>query len=70
MSQIKKDPTKLFLLLNMGICYLLGILELLFKYGHFFKILGIGFTFFPVICVVIVRCLTGIKAKYHLSLKV
>lgn len=69
MSQIK-NPIKLFLLLNMGICYLFGILELLFKNGQFYKILVIGFTFFPVICVVIVRRLTGIKAKYHLSLKV
>ena len=33
MIDIKKDPIKVFLILNVGICYLLGIGELIFKYG-------------------------------------
>ena len=70
MMGMKKDPIKVFLILNIGICYLLGIGELIFKNGLFYQILGIGFTFFPVICAAFSKRITGAKAKYHLSLKV
>ena len=70
MIDIKKDPIKVFLILNVGICYLLGIGELIFKNGLFYQILGIGFTVFPVICAAFSKRITGVKAKYHLSLKV
>lgn len=70
MLEIKKDPIKMYLIFNIGICYVLGILELLFKNGQFYEILGIGFTFFPVICAAITKRITKTKAKYHLSLKV
>lgn len=30
---MKKDPIKIFLILNIGICYLLGLLELILKNG-------------------------------------
>ena len=67
---MKKDPIIIFLILNIGICYLLGLLELILKNGIFYQILGIGFTFIPVMCVALTKRITGIKAKYHLSLKV
>lgn len=70
MMGMKKDPIKVFLILNIGICYLLGIGELIFKNGLLYQILGIGFTFFPVICAAFSKRITGAKAKYHLSLKV
>ena len=67
---MKKDPIIIFLILNIGICYLLGLLELILKNGIFYQILGIGFTFIPVMCVALTKRITGIKAKCHLSLKV
>lgn len=67
---MKKDPIIIFLMLNIGICYLFGLLELIFKNGIFYQILGIGFTFIPVICAAFSKRITGVKAKYHLSLKV
>ena len=67
---MKKDPIIIFLILNIGICYLLGLLELILKNGIFYQILGIGFTFIPVMCVAFSKRITGEKAKYHLSLKV
>ena len=39
---MKKDPIKIFLILNIGICYLLGLLELILKNGIFYQILGIS----------------------------
>ena len=69
-SQKKKNPIRIYLILVLGVCYTLGILEMIVGNGNFYQILGIGFTFIPVICAVITRRLTGCKAKYHLSLKV
>lgn len=67
---MKKDPIRIYLLLNIGICYFLGLLELIFKNGIFYQILGIGFTFLPVICAAFSKRITGEKAKYRLSLRV
>ena len=61
MKELKKDPVKLFLILELGICYLLGLLELFFKNGLFYGILGAGFPFFPAICAAISRRITGAK---------
>ena len=59
-----------YLALVLGVCYLLGILEGITGSGKFYQILGIGFTFIPVIAAVITRRMTGERAKYHLSLRV
>ncbi len=59
-----------YLVLVLGVCYLLGALEGITDSGKFYKILGIGFTFIPVISAVITRRITGERAKYHLSLRV
>ena len=67
----KTDKTILtYLLLVLGVCYLLGLLEALTGTGKFYQVLGIGFTFIPVIAAVITKRITGERAKYHLSLKV
>ncbi len=59
-----------YLGLVLGVCYLLGLLEGITGSGKFYQILGIGFTFVPVIAAVITRRITGERAKYHLSLRV
>ena len=59
-----------YLALVLGVCYLLGILEGITGSGKFYQILGISFTFIPVIAAVITRRMTGERAKYHLSLRV
>lgn len=70
MKDIKRNPIMVFLVLDIGICYLLGLLELLSKNGVFYQILGIGFTPIPVICAAISKRITGVKTKYPVSLKV
>ena len=74
---IKKIETKqrnkagaIYLTIVLGVCYLLGILEALTDSGKFYQILGIGFTFIPVIAAVITRRIADERAKYHLSLRV
>ena len=74
---IKKIETKqrnkasaIYLAIVLGVCYLLGILEALTGSGKFYQILGIGFTFIPVIAALITKRITGERAKYHLSLRV
>lgn len=47
MKAKEKNPIKVYLIIIMGICYLLGLLEVVFNNGKFYQILGIGFTFFP-----------------------
>jgi len=70
MINVEKDPIKIFLILVLGICYVLGMLELFVGSGQLYQVLGVGFTFIPVVCAMITRRLTGAIAKYHLSLKV
>ena len=60
----------MYLALVLGVCYLLGLLEGLTGSGKFDQILGIGFTFFPVIAAAITKRVTGEKAKYPVSLRV
>ena len=74
---IKKTETKqrnkasaIYLAVVLGVCYLLGILEALTGSGKFYQILGIGFTFIPVIAALITKRIMGERAKYHLSLRV
>ena len=59
-----------YLALVLGVCCLLGVLEAITGAGKFYQILGIGFTFIPVIAAVITKRVTGERAKYHLSLRV
>ena len=59
-----------YLLLVLGVCYLLGLMEIITSTGKFYQILGISFTFIPVIAAFITRKITGERAKFHLSLKV
>ena len=70
--KIKRENRAIFvyLLLVLGVCYLLGVLEALTGEGRFYRILGIGFTFIPVIAAFITKRITGERAKYHLSLRV
>lgn len=60
----------LYLAITLGFSYLSGLLELIDGSGKYYKILGIGFTFVPVIVAFLVKRITGEKAKYHLSLSV
>ena len=60
----------IYLLIVYGTCYLLGLLELISGNGIYYQILGICFTFIPVIAFFITKKITGEKAKYHLSLSV
>ena len=59
-----------YLLLVLGVCYLLGLMEIITSTGKFYQILGISFTFIPVIAALITKRITGERAKFPLSLKV
>ena len=59
-----------YLLLVLGVCYLLGLIEIITNTGKFYQILGISFTFIPVIAALITKRITGERAKFPLSLKV
>ena len=59
-----------YLLLVLGVCYLLGLMEIITNTGKFYQILGISFTFIPVIAALITKRITGERAKFPLSLKV
>ena len=59
-----------YLLLVLGVCYLLGLMEVITNTGKFYQILGISFTFIPVIAALITKRITGERAKFPLSLKV
>ena len=59
-----------YLLLVFGVCFLLGLLEVINGSGKFYQILAIGFTFIPVIAAFVTKRITGERAKYHLSLRV
>lgn len=63
-------PIRIYLGLVYFICYGLGVLELATGMGKFYRILGIAFTFLPVLMSLITRRITGRKGKFHLSLKV
>ena len=66
----RNKVSAIYLAIVLGVCYLLGILEAVTGSGKFYQILGIGFTFIPVIAALITKRITGEKAKYHLSLRV
>lgn len=68
-----KKQIKLFLIIVLGICYLLGIIGLFTqsKDGNIaYSICQIGFTFFPIGAAIIVRLITKDKSKWRFSLKV
>lgn len=68
-----KKQIKLFLIIVLGICYLLGIIGLFTQSADgniAFKICQIGFTFFPVAAAIIVRLITKDKSKWRISLRV
>ena len=66
----KNKASAIYLAIVLGACYLLGILEAVTGSGKFYQILGIGFTFIPVIAALITKRITGEKAKYRLFLRV
>lgn len=71
MKNIKfKQPIFIYLFIVFGICFGLGIMELIANNGNFYKFLGIAFTFIPVFAAMITRKITKVQSKYHLSLKV
>lgn len=65
-----KSPITIYLILVLGICYVLGMFELVVRNGMFFHFLGIAFTFIPVVCAMITKRVTSANAKYQISLKV
>ena len=71
---MKTSPTskapRIYLLIVFGVCYLLGLLEAVTGTGKFYRILGISFTFVPVIAAMVTKRITGERAKYRLSLRV
>ena len=60
----------IYLVLVLGVCYLAGALEAVSGSGKFYQVLGIGFTFIPVIAAMITKRITGERAGYRLSLRV
>ena len=66
----RNKASAIYLAIVLGVCYLLGILEAVTGSGEFYQILGIGFTFIPVIAALITKRITGEKAKYRLFLRV
>ncbi len=60
--------SEIYLIIVLGVCYLLGLLEVLTNSSMFYQILGISFTFIPVLAALITKRVTKYKAKYHLSL--
>lgn len=69
-KQKYKQPIFIYLFIVFGICFGLGIAELIAKNGKFYEFLGIAFTFIPVLAAMITRKITKARSKYHLSLKV
>ena len=69
-TNAESRAVKVYLLLVLGVCYLLGLLELLAGSGRFYEALVIAFTFIPVIAAFITKRITGVMAEYHLSLRV
>ncbi len=59
-----------YLALVLGVCDLLGVLEGATGTGKFYQILGVSFTFIPVLAAVITRRTTGERARYRLSVRV
>ena len=59
-----------YLAIVLGVCYLLGLLGAITGSGEFYQILGIGFTFIPVIAAFITMRITRERAKFRLSLRV
>jgi uncharacterized protein len=66
----RNKASAIYLAIVLGVCYLLGILEAVTGSGEFCQILGIGFTFIPVIVALVTKRITGENTKYHLSLRV
>ena len=69
----RPTPSKaipVYLAIVLGVCYLLGLLEAITGSGEFYQILGIGFTFIPVIAAFITMRVTHERAKFRLSLRV
>ena len=68
-----KKQMRIYLLLVLGICFLLGVAAF-FTQGDSantaYQILQKGFTAFPVLCAFITRRITGDKSKWRISLKV
>lgn len=70
---MKNKNNKVIIIYNLiifFICYVLGFLELLTHSGKFYRILGISFTFIPIITALITKKITNEKPNYHFSLKV
>lgn len=67
-KKTKSKAIPVYLLIVLGVCYLLGLLEIITGNGKFYQFLGIAFTFIPVIAAFITRRITGERAKFHLSL--
>ena len=63
-------PIRIYLGLVYFICYGLGALELAAGTGGFYRILGVAFTFLPVVMSLITRRVTGRKGTFHLSFRV
>lgn len=69
----KISAKNLYLIIVLVICYLLGIITLFCKDGINsipFKILQIGFTFFPILTVLGIKFFSKDKTPWNLSLKV
>ena len=66
----EREARGVYLLLVLGICYVLGLLELIASNGKFYEILGIGFTFVPVIAAFATKRITGSRPAFRLSLRV
>ena len=65
-----KSEERIYLGLVYFICYGLGALELAAGTGRFYRILGVAFTFLPVVMSLITRRVTGRKGMFHLSFRV
>jgi uncharacterized protein len=69
-TKTENKAIRIYLVLVLGVCCLLGLAEAVTGSGQFYQILGIGFTFIPVIAAVLTKRATGERAKQRLSLRV
>ena len=69
-EKTESRAVRVYLLIVLGVCYLLGLLELVTESGKFYEVLAVGFTFIPVTAAFITRRITGERPRYRLSLRV
>ena len=69
-TKTEREAGGVYLLLVLGACYVLGLMELVTSSGKFYEILAVSFTFIPVIAAFVTKRITGERPAFRLSLRV